>query len=64
MEDGEDDDAELVQRKKGAAKHQAILSIDMDMWDELKSLYEITEPMIPHRREVDHSRDGQKGWYA
>lgn len=47
------------QRVKGAEKHQAVLALDYAVWRQLIELYEIKEPLIPHRREEgDVSDDG------
>ncbi|KAM3066574.1 hypothetical protein ACMFMG_002288 [Clarireedia jacksonii] len=46
------------------ARHQAVLSLDMDEWEELIQLFDIREPMIDHREEQDNTRVGAKGWYA
>ena len=46
------------------AKHQAVLALDMQQWEELIDLFDIKEPMIRHREEEDHSTVGKKGWYA
>ncbi|KAI7672765.1 hypothetical protein KC318_g2660 [Hortaea werneckii] len=39
------------QRVKGTEKHQAVLALDYAVWRQLIDLYEIREPLIPHRRE-------------
>ncbi|TAQ89177.1 hypothetical protein B7494_g2493 [Chlorociboria aeruginascens] len=49
---------------KGVSKHQAVLAIDMETWEELITLFEIKEPLIPHRQEEGHNSVGAKGWYA
>lgn len=47
------------QRVKGTEKHQAVLALDYAVWRQLIELYEIREPLIPHRREEgDVSDDG------
>lgn len=48
----------------GPSKHQAVIALDMTSWEELIDLYDITESMIPHRHEEEHSSVGTKGWYA
>jgi hypothetical protein len=45
-------------------KHQAVLSLDMAMWKELIEIFDIKEPMIPNRKEEEHSSVGKTGWYA
>lgn len=47
-----------------ASKHQSVISLDMAQWEELIELFDITEPMIMHREEEEHSSVGAKGWYA
>jgi hypothetical protein len=49
---------------KGVAKHQAVLSIDMEIWKELIEVFDIREPMIPHRKEEPPKQIGGRGWYA
>jgi len=46
------------------AKHQAVLALDMQQWEELIDLFDIKEPLIRHREEEDHSSVGKRGWYA
>ncbi|EHL00183.1 putative Non-structural maintenance of chromosome element 4 [Glarea lozoyensis 74030] len=55
---------EREQRDSGAMRHQAVLSLDMAMWKEMIEIFEIKEPMIPHRKEEEHSSVGRTGWYA
>ncbi|XMA19001.1 hypothetical protein WAI453_011792 [Rhynchosporium graminicola] len=45
-------------------KHQAVLALDMKTWEELIDAFEIETPMIKHRKEIEHSNIGAKGWYA
>ncbi|KAK6611512.1 hypothetical protein H4I95_02308 [Botrytis cinerea] len=46
------------------ARHQAVLSLDMQDWKEMINLFDIKEPMIDHREEQDNNNIGAKGWYA
>jgi hypothetical protein len=46
------------------AKHQAVLALDMETWEQLIDLFDIKEPMIRHREEEELSNVGKKGWYA
>jgi hypothetical protein len=55
---------EREQRDSGAMRHQAVLSLDMAMWKEMIEIFEIKQPMIPHRKEEEHSSVGRTGWYA
>jgi hypothetical protein len=45
-------------------RHQAVLSLDMAMWQEMIEIFDVKEPMIPHRKEEEHSAVGKSGWYA
>ncbi|KAL2062382.1 hypothetical protein VTL71DRAFT_6648 [Oculimacula yallundae] len=45
-------------------KHQAVLALDMQTWEELIDAFEIQTPMIKHREEAQHNNIGAKGWYA
>ncbi|KAJ5035083.1 uncharacterized protein L3040_008344 [Drepanopeziza brunnea f. sp. 'multigermtubi'] len=45
-------------------KHQAVMSMDMAMWDDLIRTFDIKEPMIRHREEESYTNVGAKGWYA
>ncbi|KAG5930073.1 hypothetical protein E4U53_002313 [Claviceps sorghi] len=51
-------------QRHGASKHQAILSMDEQTWREIIDVFQITNPMIPHRREANHSGPGARGWYS
>ena len=48
----------------GVSKHQAVLSIDMALWQDLIDVFDITEPMIAHREEVEHGTIQARGWYS
>lgn len=50
--------------KYGTMKHQAVLSIDMPIWRELIKTYNIKEPMIEHRKEIETRGPGARGWYS
>ncbi|KAN0089476.1 Nse4 domain containing protein [Hyaloscypha variabilis] len=49
---------------RDTAKHQAVLAIDMDHWEQLIDLFDIKEPMIQHREEEEQYNVGRRGWYA
>ncbi|KAG6005454.1 hypothetical protein E4U21_007923 [Claviceps maximensis] len=53
-----------TQKHNGASKHQAILSMDEQTWRDIIDVYQITNPMIPHRREANRSGPGARGWYS
>lgn len=50
--------------RHGAAKHQAILSMDMATWREIIDTFDLKEPLIKHRKEATHSGPGARGWYS
>ncbi|KAG5981251.1 hypothetical protein E4U55_003144 [Claviceps digitariae] len=53
-----------TQQRHGSSKHQAILSMDEQTWREIIDVFQITNPMIPHRREANHSGPGGRGWFV
>ncbi|PFH58157.1 hypothetical protein XA68_14099 [Ophiocordyceps unilateralis] len=50
--------------RHGASKHQAVLSMDMRTWRETVQTFNMTEPMIEHRREASSSGPGARSWYS
>jgi hypothetical protein len=52
------------ERQTGAARHQAIFSIDYETWQKLIHAYDITESMIPHRNDEQIEQPNAQGWYA
>ncbi|KAH8171750.1 binding domain of nse4/EID3 to nse3-MAGE domain-containing protein [Sarocladium implicatum] len=50
--------------RHGAAKHQAILSMDMQTWRDIIDTFQLTEPMIEHRKENKATGPGARGWYS
>ncbi|KAF4343880.1 non-structural maintenance of chromosome element 4 [Fusarium beomiforme] len=52
-------EAEEPQRH-GAAKHQAILSMDMETWQDIINTFGLEEPMITHRKDVATSGPGAR----
>ncbi|KAF5680325.1 NSE4-like protein [Fusarium heterosporum] len=58
--EGEDEEP----TRHGAAKHQAILSMDMETWQDIIDTFGLTEPMIAHRKEATSSGPGARGWYS
>ncbi|PVH86188.1 Nse4-domain-containing protein [Cadophora sp. DSE1049] len=59
------DENDKAEAEKGEhPKHQAVLALDMQMWQDLIDAFEIQKPMIKHRQEPDNSNVGAKGWYA
>ncbi|KAM0243429.1 hypothetical protein ACHAPO_000277 [Fusarium lateritium] len=60
----EDVEEEEEPTRHGAAKHQAILSMDMETWQDIIDTFGLTEPMIAHRKDVTNSGPGARGWYS
>ncbi|KAK0628619.1 Nse4 C-terminal-domain-containing protein [Bombardia bombarda] len=57
-----DDD---TQANHGTTRHQAIMSIDMEIWHDLIDAFNIKESMIPHRKEEEEPQGpGARGWYS
>lgn len=50
--------------KRDAQRHQAVLSIDMNMWRDIIKAFNITEPIIEHRKEQSTQGPGARGWYS
>ncbi|KAK1750282.1 Non-structural maintenance of chromosomes element 4 A [Echria macrotheca] len=53
-----------AQSRHGAMRHQAIMSIDMEIWKDVIDAFNIKEPMIPHRQEEATGGPGARGWYS
>jgi non-structural maintenance of chromosomes element 4 len=52
-------------REKGATRHQAIFSLDFKTWRKLIAAFDITEPLIPHRKDEQRTQMvGNRGWYG
>ncbi|KAH9213846.1 Nse4 C-terminal-domain-containing protein [Leptodontidium sp. 2 PMI_412] len=59
------DENDKAEAEKGEhPKHQAVMALDMQMWEDLIDTFEISEPMIKNRDEPVHQNVGAKGWYA
>ncbi|VBB73580.1 Putative non-structural maintenance of chromosome element 4 [Podospora comata] len=58
-----DDEAESASRARAPMRHQAIMSIDMEMWSAIIEAFGIKQPIIPHRQEEDQTGPGARGWY-
>ncbi|KAI0467468.1 hypothetical protein F4859DRAFT_245663 [Xylaria cf. heliscus] len=50
--------------KRDAQRHQAVLSIDMPMWRDIIEAFNITEPIIEHRKEQSTQGPGARSWYS
>lgn len=60
--DREGDDAGAV--RQSTSKHQAILSMDMETWQDIIDTLGLKEPMIEHRQELSATGPGARGWYG
>ncbi|KAK5118433.1 hypothetical protein LTR62_002947 [Meristemomyces frigidus] len=52
------------QRKAKSNRHQAVFALDYETWERLIEAFDITEPMIEHRREEQQTQVGERGWYT
>ncbi|KAI9691507.1 MAG: nuclear protein [Bathelium mastoideum] len=52
------------QREKQVTKHQAVFALDFDTWQQLIDVFQIREPIIPHRAEDQASQLTARGWYG
>jgi len=59
-----DESEEASTARRGALRHQQILSIDMPTWREAIEAFDIKQSMIPHRKEQALGGPGAKGWYS
>ncbi|KAI8961800.1 hypothetical protein F5Y11DRAFT_215878 [Daldinia sp. FL1419] len=58
-----DREDETAASKHRAQKQQAVFSIDMKTWRDIIDAFNITEPIIEHRKEQSHQGPGSRGWY-
>ncbi|KAG4218885.1 hypothetical protein PC116_g32635, partial [Phytophthora cactorum] len=58
-----DREDETAASKHRAQKQQAVFSIDMETWRDIVDAFNITEPIIEHRKEQSHQGPGSRGWY-
>lgn len=59
----DEDDGESAERSN-RTRHQAIIELDQAKWREVIDVFNITESIIPHRADTDHSGPGARGWYS
>ncbi|KAL9080599.1 MAG: hypothetical protein Q9157_000654 [Trypethelium eluteriae] len=52
------------QRANQVTKHQAVFAIDFDTWEQLIDVFQIREPLIPHRAEDHATQPTARGWYG
>ncbi|KAI1812176.1 hypothetical protein GGS20DRAFT_43458 [Poronia punctata] len=50
--------------KTAKQRQQAVFSIDMLMWKEIIDAFDITEPIIEHRKEHVQKGPGARSWYS
>lgn len=62
--EGVDAAEQQTNARRGALRHQSILSIDMPTWREVVNAFKIRTPMIPHREEQKSAGPGARGWYS
>jgi hypothetical protein len=62
-EDDDDDEESAAAARSNPTKHQAIIELDQAKWKEVIEVFNITESIIPHRQDTDHSGPGARGWY-
>ncbi|KAI0172661.1 hypothetical protein GGR52DRAFT_416819 [Hypoxylon sp. FL1284] len=58
-----DREDEAAAPRHRAQKQQAVFSLDMKTWRDIISTFNITEPIIEHRREQGQQGPGARGWY-
>lgn len=50
-------------KAKGIQKRQSVFSLNFDIWQELIELLDITESIIPHRKEGEEPQNStRRGW--
>ncbi|KAK0633258.1 Nse4 C-terminal-domain-containing protein [Immersiella caudata] len=52
------------QSKHAAMRHQAIMSMDMEIWRDIINAFGIQKSIIPHREEEENTGPGARGWYT
>jgi hypothetical protein len=50
--------------ENGVARRQAVLGMDVASWKELIDVFDIKQPMIPHRKEGNVRKAGGTSWYS
>ncbi|KAI1178940.1 hypothetical protein F4777DRAFT_41230 [Nemania sp. FL0916] len=50
--------------KRDAQRNQAVLSIDMQTWQDIIEAFSITESIIEHRKEQSTQGPGARSWYS
>jgi hypothetical protein len=52
------------QHEKGAARHQAIFSLDHHTWKTIIYAMDVERSIIPHRNDEDAGQVNAGGWYT
>jgi hypothetical protein len=52
------------QHEKGAARHQAIFSLDYGTYQNLIRAFDIRKSLIPHRNDEEATQVNARGWYG
>ena len=62
----EDDDNTNTGQRSHSTRHQAVLSLDFETWQELVEVFRIEESLIPDRSgdRQAATQIGARGWYA
>ena len=56
-------DAQDIEEPSPQERHQAVLHLDFDTWEDLIEAFDIRESLIPHRQ-AGQNQIGATGWYA
>lgn len=56
-------DAQDIEEPATQERHQAVLHLDFDTWEDLIEAFDIKESLIPHRQ-AGQNQIGATGWYA
>ena len=58
-------DEEQEEEEQGPnERHQAVLHLDFDTWEDLIEAFDIQDSLIPHRQEGQEVQIGATGWYG
>ncbi|KAL9097460.1 MAG: hypothetical protein Q9165_000356 [Trypethelium subeluteriae] len=52
------------QRANQVTKHQAVFAIDFVTWQQMIDVFQIRQPLIPHRAEDHATQPTARGWYG
>lgn len=51
-------------KEQNISKHQAILHLDFETWEDIIETFDIKESKIPHRQVEEEAHIGASGWYG